>query len=347
MKQFLSLNKDETIMLYSLQNYLIKRDLEKEENLDKKVIKKLWLKKWQNGIINFLKVATEDKDILLVEKYEDIINYITINNIPLYKRRIFLIEILSFYPYFVLEDKDNNQYKGLRLNKNHRKSICEDIAEDLELQRSEVNDIEALYKSSYNFYTEKMKNTVIKVASIVGAGVLFASGAWMFAPSITPILTTAGLTGAAAISAGLAVLGGGSLTAGSMGITDGTVVLVCGGGILGCTSEIGNGVCMDFLKNSPEYTLVQVIKLECALKYIFILNEEENLNTSSDDILDDVIEKINITKDNLIEEASKCVEKINKDMTNKKVAKEEKGEVEKIKKSILILDRFINRYQYR
>lgn len=348
MIDFFALKKEEAIVLYSLQNYLIKLDLNQEENLDKKVIKKLWLKKWQNAINNFLKAETEDEGAALIEDYASIINEIKEVNIPLYKRRMLIIELLTFYPYFPLEEKDSNLYKGLKLNKKARKEVCEDIAVEMELEKSEVDDIEALYKSSYNFYTEKMKNTMIKVVSVVGAGILFASGAWAFAPSVVPILTAAGLTGAAAINAGIAVLGGGAISADGVGVKDGSIILVCGGGILGCSSELGSGIAMKLLKESQEYTMVQSIKLDCTLKYVFILNEDSGIPKSSDEIAAAVVKEVEISKDSLLEMASALMGEFNtvKASGNKKDIKDKKAVLDEIKNSVMILEKFINRYQY-
>ncbi|MFI7000197.1 hypothetical protein [Nocardia sp. NPDC050175] len=71
----------------------------------------------------------------------------------------------------------------------------------------------------------------VAVAGVVGLGVGVATAGWA-APIIgTAIGTAAGLSGAAATSAGLATLGGGSLAAGGFGVAGGTALVTSLGGI--------------------------------------------------------------------------------------------------------------------
>ncbi|WP_280442809.1 hypothetical protein [Nocardia brasiliensis] len=71
----------------------------------------------------------------------------------------------------------------------------------------------------------------VAVAGAVGLGVGVATAGWA-APLIgTAIGTAAGLSGAAATSAGLATLGGGSLAAGGFGVAGGTALVTGLGGI--------------------------------------------------------------------------------------------------------------------
>lgn len=348
MNNSLALNKEEASALYSLENYLIKKDVEKEENLDKKVIKKLWLKKWQNGILTFLRIKSGDDNMVLEESYEDIINYMNSETVTSYKKRAILIELLTFSPYYNLEEKDNKQYSGLKFDRKQRRLMCGDIAEETGLNRREVDDIEALYKSSYSFYTERMKSTVIKVASVVGAGVLFASGAWMFAPAVIPVFTAAGITGAAAITAGIAVLGGGTLNISEDINNSELIVYICGGGILGCNSDKANDIAIKLVERSPEYTLVQTIKLDCAIKYIYILNEDEKIEVTGEAIVKEIVEQMKTTMDNLMEKATVEVEEINrlKLAGDKRDMKEKQLGLEKMKRSIGVMEKLIARYGY-
>lgn len=68
----------------------------------------------------------------------------------------------------------------------------------------------------------------------VGLWALLAGAAMMvFAPFIAPIFAAPGLAGAAAVSSGLAALGGGSLAIGGLGMAGGTMVLGTAGLLAG------------------------------------------------------------------------------------------------------------------
>jgi hypothetical protein len=84
------------------------------------------------------------------------------------------------------------------------------------------------------FLAEKVKkcradeNMEILAAGAVGLGILA-----IFAPFLAPAFAAKGLFGAAAVSNGLATIGGGALAAGGAGMLGGTIVLATAGGFGG------------------------------------------------------------------------------------------------------------------
>ena len=96
------------------------------------------------------------------------------------------------------------------------------------------SDYKKIYKLSKTNYTAKLKIALTVLATaIVTAGTF-----WFAGPAIGAFVgSLMGLSGAAAVSAGLAFLGGGSLAAGGFGMFGGMVVItVCGaatGGVVG------------------------------------------------------------------------------------------------------------------
>jgi len=74
----------------------------------------------------------------------------------------------------------------------------------------------------------------IGLGAVAGVAVL-GSGAWFAAPALGGFIGSAflGLSGAAATSAGLAILGGGSLLSGGLGMLGGTAVVSAVGGLIG------------------------------------------------------------------------------------------------------------------
>lgn len=91
-------------------------------------------------------------------------------------------------------------------------------------------------------------------AASVGLGVM-ALGLLCAAP-IGTLFAAPGLVGAAAVSNGLAVLGGGSIAAGGMGITGGTAVIGSVGGTIGASIGAGIGTAIEEIKKRIDPTKV-------------------------------------------------------------------------------------------
>jgi tetratricopeptide (TPR) repeat protein len=130
--------------------------------------------------------------------------------------------------------------------------------------------------------------------------VILAVAAAFFTPVIAgflaPILAP-GLSGAAAVSAVLAALGGGAIAAGGFGMAGGFAVLVAGGAILGGGAGAGVGA---LFAQSPDTALTQAAKLEVVMKEIIfiqkdirlaqeIIKEQRQAIRSIEDKLDDLL----------------------------------------------------------
>lgn len=82
-----------------------------------------------------------------------------------------------------------------------------------------------------------------------------------------------GLSGAAAISAGLAALGGGAVAAGGFGMAGGIAVLVGGGSLLGATAGTAVGASIASLGSNA--VLSEAAKLQVVLKEIVLAIQKD------------------------------------------------------------------------
>ncbi|MGB7894040.1 MAG: hypothetical protein WCF82_19350 [Microcoleus sp.] len=87
---------------------------------------------------------------------------------------------------------------------------------------------------------------------------------------LAPILAP-GLSGAAAVSAVLATLGGGAIAAGGFGMAGGMAVIVAGGSILGASAGVGVGA---LFSQSPDTALIQAAKLEVVMREIVVIQKD-------------------------------------------------------------------------
>jgi hypothetical protein len=78
-----------------------------------------------------------------------------------------------------------------------------------------------------------------------------------------------GLSGAAAVSAGMAALGGGAVAAGGAGMAGGMAVIVGGGAILGAGTGLGAG---HLIGTTAATTALSAAKLQVVLKELILQN---------------------------------------------------------------------------
>lgn len=81
------------------------------------------------------------------------------------------------------------------------------------------------------------------------------------------------MSGAAAISAGLAALGGGAVAAGGFGMAGGIAVLVGGGSLLGATAGTAVGASIASLGSNA--VLSEAAKLQVVLKEIVLAIQKD------------------------------------------------------------------------
>lgn len=123
------------------------------------------------------------------------------------------------------------------------------------------DDTEAFIKTVQNFWPK------VTQAGLV-SGLAMATVAVIAAPAIAGVIGGLfGLHGAAAMSFGLALLGGGPLAAGGLGMAGGVAVLGTSGGLLGIAS--GGGSTASFLARLPKESIaLSMAKIVNYVKYL-------------------------------------------------------------------------------
>ena len=214
------------------------------------------------------------------------VNKINNNKTPLF---LILLETVLFIPYYQLAD--NNPVRKIKINKEAQKDSLHQIANILTINSSYVNTFSSSYIKAKDHLTGFW--TKVLVSGLIGT-VLIALTAGFAAPFIASAFAGAGLSGAAAISAGLAALGGGAIAAGGFGMAGGIAAVVGGGAILG---GVGGGVAGALLSSSPDFTLSQAAKLEVVMKEIILGSQKDIL--MAQDILNRQQEAIQVLEKDL------------------------------------------------
>jgi hypothetical protein len=223
-----------------------------------------WTDQWYGMTSKLLEISTPIPMEHLHQKLID-------SNLSQAQKVALCVEMATFTPYCRLE-KDSDQWSDLSFDEQDRKcylGFCSRLMDEerytLELAFKEFNGcIDKISKaiSGPNY-------TLVWVG--FGAALLM-----MMAPYLAGAIGgLMGLSGAAATSAGLALLGGGSLAAGGFGMSGGYVVLMAGGAILGYGS--GSAQYQQKLREgSKEELLFNCGKLYAASK-VFSLYSKDTL----------------------------------------------------------------------
>lgn len=267
----LGLTPQQTSLMFSLQHFIVLQDIKNEKDNDKKLLKQKWLSTWENNMNVFLSTISQNKSnkISILENdtnklVKSIRSELKNFQIPLY---LILLESVLFIPYFAFNDASENlnkKYTRLKLDEEIQNQTLRHIASKLNISTEYIQIFQKSYKEAQNRLTGFWKKVLF--GGLIGT-VLIALSAGFAAPFIGSIFAVSGLSGAAAISAGLAALGGGAIAAGGFGMAGGIAVIVGGGAILGAASGSTAGALM---ATSPDFTLSQAAKLEVVMQEIVL-----------------------------------------------------------------------------
>lgn len=185
------------------------------------------------------------------------------NNLTL---SLILLEVTLFTPYYPLGTYWDDKFTNLKIYDEKRlKSRLETIACLCGLNHDCIQRFSSNYKKAIDGISGKGLNLLL--GAVVGTLVLAITAAFftpVIAGLLAPILAP-GLSGAAAVSAVLATLGGGAIAVGGFGMAGGFAVLVAGGAILDGSAGAGIGA---LFSQSPNTALTQATKLEVVMKEI-------------------------------------------------------------------------------
>lgn len=225
--------------------------------------KRAWADQWYGITAQLLEIGKITPEDQLREE-------LLILNLTEAKKNALAVELATFTPYHSLKEK-SDEWQMLEFSEEDRKlylSYCGDV----------MNESPYTLWMAWQEFNEAIEKIVRSNSgpNLTWAWVGLGAVALII---IAPYLATAiggfmGLSGAAATSAGLALLGGGSLATGGLGMTGGYVVLMAGGAILGYGS--GNSNYQQKLRQgSKEELLINCGKLYSASTVFNIYREQK------------------------------------------------------------------------
>lgn len=274
------LTAEQSEVLFALQRKLTSNDILVEEQKkpligsNKKGQKQLWLDTWDRSIEDYLKTYG-GKSSQIKLSYLDLGRKIkqldkTAQN-KVWKYMV-LLECVLYSPYYPLSDNKDayKPFKGLSINKKGRKETLEKIADNLQIDKKYIKIFEGAHSSA----VKKLSGYWTKVAMGAGIGIIVILIAIVtFQYQIIAFFAAEGLSGAAAISAGLAALGGGAVAAGGFGMAGGIAVLVGGGSLLGASAGTAVGVSIASLGSNA--VLSEAAKMQVVLKEIVLAIQKD------------------------------------------------------------------------
>ena len=266
----LTLDRDKSRILYSLEYLKTSFDITKEKNLIKKAEKLVWLNNWESLIIKTL----QEYSNFFIKDIQDLKIAINSELNKSNKKEWFYtvsLELSLFTPYFALEKNDINKYKKLKFRINNINKVIAKYQNFMTI--NEIRDLNKLYNKYNDLLTNKKQSKLIKTGITATATMVVGITTFFYAPQLSVILVGknfAGLYGAALTKASLAMIGGGSLAMGGLGIAGGTAILAGGGSLL---SLITTGVLTSTISNilsDSNTTLNECTKLMCYAKFVLI-----------------------------------------------------------------------------
>ncbi|MFB2876525.1 hypothetical protein [Floridanema aerugineum] len=279
MKEF-GLSLEWAIVMFSYEYHLTLEDIRYETDSAQKIFKKHWLSKFTESINNFLQSQVQEskipeKELRIFTDFTELKNQVEklLSNLESPKiPKLVLLNLSLFVIYHPLGVEEDEQYAKLKLSDKFRSRIVqtlESYAKILQVEKYLVT----IFKSSYKKFMSELQEQQFPLNLIFGGligAVVVAVAAAVAMPLVIAVLApllAPGLSGAAAISAVLAALGGGAIAAGGFGMAGGVAVIVGGGAILGVGAGTGVGA---LFTQSPELVIPEAAKFLVAFNDIIL-----------------------------------------------------------------------------
>ena len=276
------LTVEQSEVLFALQRKLTSNDVLVEGQKkpligsNKKGQKQLWLDTWDRSIEDYLKTYGGKSSQTKLSYYDLSAKIKQLDQNAqnkVWKYMIFL-ECVLYSPYYPLSDNKEayKPFKGLSINKKGRKETLEKIADNLQIDKKYIK----IFEDAHSSADKKLSGYWTKVAMGAGIGIIVILIAIVtFQYEIIAYFAAEGLSGAAAISAGLAALGGGAVAAGGFGMAGGIAVLVGGGSLLGASAGTAVGASIASLGSNA--VLSEAAKLQVVLKEIVLAIQKDTM----------------------------------------------------------------------
>ena len=325
------LTAEQSEVLFALQRKLTSNDVLVEGQKkpligsNKKGQKQLWLDTWDRSIEDYLKTYGGKSSQTKLSYYDLSAKIKQLDQNAqnkVWKYMIFL-ECVLYSPYYPLSDNKEayKPFKGLSINKKGRKETLEKIADNLQIDKKYIK----IFEDAHSSAVKKLSGYWTKVAMGAGIGIIVILIAIVtFQYEIIAFFAAEGLSGAAAISAGLAALGGGAVAAGGFGMAGGIAVLVGGGSLLGASAGTAVGASIASLGSNA--VLSEAAKLQVVLKEIVLAIQKDTMYFQQ--ILLNINKEIAQLKEEII--------KLKTDSANNK------KKIKNLEESIEILEKLVN-----
>lgn len=295
------LTPEQTRIMFSYQYHLVQADIDNQSNNDvkntlkqeflrgfqgdsdnqsepvKKILKQEWLRNWENSTTLFLnsQIAPEtphNSSLNLITDFESLKNSVKSHLISpgnQLTRYLILLEVTLFQPYYPLGDSRDEAFKDLTLEQEYTGKLRY-FAKSLDIDPDCVLRFKSNYKEAIQGIKGGINPWLLGAGGALMLGLLAVFATPLVVSLLAPILAP-GLSGAAAVSAVLAALGGGAIAAGGMGMAGGMAVIVAGGSILGASAGVGVGA---LFSQSSDAALTQAAKLEVVMREIICIQKD-------------------------------------------------------------------------
>lgn len=238
--RFLTLNSDQTRLLYSFQSMMVAFDIMNTKKADLALTKSKWKGEWEASVCESLNVTRDEFFIRSGRQAFDLMEEISNDVEDRSWIDLLVLELSRFTPYYQLGPGENKSYKKLKVKTDYLDDVfCKG---QNYIGNTDVKAIQKAYTYAIGTITGNRKKVAAAAVATLAVTTAIAGGALFFAPEIAALIAgdaVAGLSGAALTSASLAFVGGGSLAVGGMGMAGGTAILTGGGALLGLA---GSGV---------------------------------------------------------------------------------------------------------
>ena len=288
----LQLSADEMIALHALRLQMMQLDVQRERRQKVREQKQNLIRQIHDAFLQDL-VANgneiPDLDLFSASVVSELARAVDRRS----RAMILLIELMTFNPWF----------PSLSWVNAARKEALQSASEQLggasqDDFDSAVAEFDALMKQ---LKRKSIKWGRVAAMSVVGLGVGVVTAGWA-APIVGGAIGgTLGLSGAAATSAGLAMLGGGSIAAGGFGVFGGTILVTGVGGVFAAGAA---GATTRFSRIGAAAVVADAIKLDLLAKLVLADSQDrdQKLRRVAEGLqnrINDFSEKINLLSERI------------------------------------------------
>lgn len=251
----LTLDPGELVTLHSLRLQMMRTDISEERRDARKERKQLVLNEFHRS---FLVAARSVGDNAPSDSFGPDMTAERARAIDSRSRAvIMLIDLMTFNPWYPAEKwVSAARQAGLQTAVQQLAGVSEDDFE------AATREFDALMRQ---LKRKSIKWGKVAAVSVVGLGLGAVTAGWA-APAVGGAIgASLGLSGAAATSAGLAMLGGGSIAAGGFGVFGGTILLTGVGGVFAAGAA---GATARFSRVGSAEVVADAIKLDLLAKLV-------------------------------------------------------------------------------